>query len=455
MRQQSAGLSLSVQKPVMLDRLGEKSGRSDHLFHGAFALLLRKHAADAVIASIFKEVITGDIWIPLYKRDDRNPYLYVLLKMDKPPALEIITVQKTTLIRATSQGVFTKLKTFERLLPDFIQKEQFEDMLPHLLKDVVGLKLPEENMNISDRSDVAVKNDSTTSEIQKILRQKLTRRYKTLKKALEKIKRDIPNTEDVRDEKRKAELLKNYLYRVKEGDEVLHLTRNEIEDESDIDIELDSFKSPGENLERYYIRAKKLKRGFDLGSERAMTTEQDINELQLDLDRLRNDNVSSSEMTRFLQKYDSLLEKEKVIRSKTGTMQEVAKGFRVFLGHDGALIQVGKSAVDNDDLCKKAKSNDFWFHAVNGKGSHVLIPVHSIKNKAKECTDILKKEAAMLALHFSQMARDKKGEVYFSRRHFIRKKKGMPAGLWQIDKAETLKISYTDSELDHLLEKET
>lgn len=461
-RQQSAGLALSLKRPAILDRLGEKGGKDDRLFHGAFALLLRKYGVDTVVTGIFEDLVTKDIWIPLYKSDIRSrseaSHMFILFKMSKPPELQLISAQKMVLIRTTCQGVFTKLKKYEDNFPNISDETRFKDKLPDMVREVENTLQREANeeLEIEKTAEDETKNiDSSISEVQKILRQKLTRKLKTIKKAYEKINRDTPDQKDVERMRRDAEILKNYLYRVHEEDEVLHLKKEEVGLEEDISIELDSFKSPGENLDRYFKMAKRMKRGYDLGVARSKSTKHEIEILQYDVDQLKNSNLSQKDVTNLAQKYKIFLDSERMVRGKTGTMQELAKGFRVFGGYEGALIHVGKSAKDNDDLCKQAKSNDFWFHAVNGKGSHIIIPSQSIKNKEKTCPEPLKREAAILALHFSNMTHDRRGEVYFSKRHLIKKKKGMPPGLWQVDKAETLNITYSADDLQNILGKES
>jgi hypothetical protein len=46
------------------------------------------------------------------------------------------------------------------------------------------------------------------------------------------------------------------------------------------------------------------------------------------------------------------------------------------------------------------------------------------------------------------------GEVYCTRRQYIRKQKGLAAGLWLVDKSETVLIRYSSSELADIFSKE-
>src|SRR6185503_2025160 len=99
----------------------------------------------------------------------------------------------------------------------------------------------------------------------------------------------------------------------------------------------------------------------------------------------------------------------------------------------------------SDELNKLAKGHDYWFHAVGTTGSHVIIPARQIQGALPVP---LLRAAAILALHFSKRRNDRQGEVYTSRRAQIKKRKGMAPGLWSVEKAETMYLTYDDAELE-------
>ncbi len=61
------------------------------------------------------------------------------------------------------------------------------------------------------------------------------------------------------------------------------------------------------------------------------------------------------------------------------------------------------------------------------------------------------KEAAILAIHFSKYKGDHSGETYLAKKSQIKKRKGMPAGLWNVERCETIFIRYTAEELQKIL----
>jgi predicted ribosome quality control (RQC) complex YloA/Tae2 family protein len=101
---------------------------------------------------------------------------------------------------------------------------------------------------------------------------------------------------------------------------------------------------------------------------------------------------------------------------------------------------------------KAAKSSDWWVHiAGGGRGSHVLVTGVSSKSPLNPS---LMRWAGILALHFSDRSKAREGDVYCTRRQFIRKTKGLPAGLWLVDKSETVLIRYDQEELADIFSKE-
>ena len=59
----------------------------------------------------------------------------------------------------------------------------------------------------------------------------------------------------------------------------------------------------------------------------------------------------------------------------------------------------------------------------------------------------------MLSIHFSKLRDGKAGEVYVTRKHNIRKKKGLAPGLWIVEKSETVFVRYSEKEIKDLLNR--
>jgi len=47
-------------------------------------------------------------------------------------------------------------------------------------------------------------------------------------------------------------------------------------------------------------------------------------------------------------------------------------------------IQIGKNKLENDELVRKAKSTDIWFHIANAPSCHVVLIAHNEKSLPKQ-----------------------------------------------------------------------
>ena len=127
---------------------------------------------------------------------------------------------------------------------------------------------------------------------------------------------------------------------------------------------------------------------------------------------------------------------------------------RVFLSSEGAIIQLGRSAQENDSITRSAKSNDWWFHAAGGiHGTHVIVHNRSVKGTTLPLATA--REASILALHFSSQALSRAGEVYQTTRGLLKKRKGMPPGLWAVERTGSNFIRYDESELKAIFARES
>jgi len=110
---------------------------------------------------------------------------------------------------------------------------------------------------------------------------------------------------------------------------------------------------------------------------------------------------------------------------------------RKFLSSDGMEILVGKAAKDNDELTfKVAKSMDWWFHAADYAGSHVIV-----RNPTrKELPQKTFLEAAHLAAFYSQAKKHPKAAVHYTQKKFVSKPRGAAFGLVRLAQFKTILV---------------
>ena len=94
------------------------------------------------------------------------------------------------------------------------------------------------------------------------------------------------------------------------------------------------------------------------------------------------------------------------------------------MSSEGFDIYVGKNNFQNDELTFKfANGSDWWFHAKNMAGSHVIL-----KTDGKEIPDRTFEEAAALAAHFSKGHSQDKVEVDYVLKKEVKKPAGSKPG---------------------------
>lgn len=427
---------------VRLDQVRPDDLKTD----GAVVATMRKHARTAGIGRILKHEPTGDVWIPLYTSTDQaeggggrsdTATFWVQLAMAAPPELRFIAADRTILVRKSSQGTYTKRRTLETPLPTELPPETLVDLTPTLLASVnVAANEPAEG---EDTAPTSATGTVDLPEYQRLARDRLARRVKTVRKSVERQNTEKRQASDESRRAAEARLLQDHLHLVTPG-----LSELAIETaDGPRTLALDPELTPGQNLTAYFDRVKKAKRAAVTLGAQAVKAEESLAGLEADLAHVRAGPLSLLEVEFILRRHKLPLDRPET----TVSGAPVALPYRAYL-LDGLEFHVGRSAAESDAMVKAAKANDYWFHAVGIHGSHVIIPARQLRG---ELPLAAMRMAGILALHHSKAKDDLKGEVYVTRRQHIKKRKGMAPGLWQVDKAETLFFSYDPEELSTVL----
>ncbi|MEZ5989891.1 MAG: NFACT RNA binding domain-containing protein [Planctomycetota bacterium] len=123
--------------------------------------------------------------------------------------------------------------------------------------------------------------------------------------------------------------------------------------------------------------------------------------------------------------------------------------YKAFRSKEGWPILVGRTNADNDRLSMSiARGNDWWLHVGQGvAGSHVVI--RAPRDKPPPLETLL--DAAHLALHFSKLRGRGEGEVLYTQRKHLRKRKGAPRGAVEVVQAKTIKVRVEPDRLARVL----
>ncbi|MFN4174393.1 MAG: NFACT RNA binding domain-containing protein, partial [Parachlamydiaceae bacterium] len=195
--------------------------------------------------------------------------------------------------------------------------------------------------------------------LEKIAKREAEARELAVKKAREKIEKEIKRAEKWPEKMERAKLIQASLYSYDKKSHSLQLIGEEAR------LNLPRQMTPEKYLEKHLKEARRLK----------------------------------SQLESLKAKWENPLPEKK--------LNEERKPYLEFISQTGFKIWVGRSAKDNDTLTfKLARGSDLWLHVLHEKGAHVI--VRAVKGKEIDRDTI--KQAEKLALQYSK-AKNKVLEV--------------------------------------------
>lgn len=275
-------------------------------------------------------------------------------------------------------------------------------------------------------------------------------RLRVLKKTLKKEQRrieawreDLAKAVKYRDYARYGELIKANLGSIKKGQDRITLVDYYDEALPEVTIPLDTTKSAQGNMDDYFRKHRKY-----LAAERELKPR--IERAEHDLDRLRQE-LTAIEQGTWTPPTASPTIPGTMMRATTRKGQEAGdqrRGpFRRFTSTDGLPILVGRNARENDELTfGLAKSDDLWLHARGTPGSHVVVRLEKGADPPPETI----RDAATLALLYSDLKKSGKGDVIYTRRKWVKKAKGQAPGAVIVTQEKSLHVSLEKKRLDAL-----
>ena len=255
-------------------------------------------------------------------------------------------------------------------------------------------------------------------------------------KKLELLEKQYADT-DKRDRYRVyGELLNTYGYSLKGGESSCEC-ENYYDEGRLIKIPLDKNLSAQENAKKYFDKYQKLKR-----TREAVSTQlEECRRLLYHLDSISNSlklsesEADLNELRREMSESGYIAKHVKVggySGNKRDRKAEAKSKPLHFVSSDGIDLYVGRNNFQNEELdFKIADNNDWWFHAKNIPGSHVIAKTGNIELPDKTCL-----EAAALAAYYSKAGNDsadsagniKKVEVDYVRKKELKRVPGAAPG---------------------------
>ncbi len=213
-------------------------------------------------------------------------------------------------------------------------------------------------------------------------------------------------------------------------------------------IPLDPLLDIQTQIAKRFKQAKKMHRGIEHAARQVALAQNNIDQCEHHL-LVVADIATMQDLEQFCQRHGYDWHKDKTLPHRKQT--EPPKPYHQFFSSTGVPIWVGKSAKDNDRLTFQcANGSDWWLHAHNYPGSHVVIRCA----KGTEPDPETIQEAAELAIRYSKMKDKDEGEICLTQVKFLKRIKGAP-GKVMLSKHKVLHIKSNEQRWHHLKNNRT
>lgn len=236
-----------------------------------------------------------------------------------------------------------------------------------------------------------------------------------------------------------GEILNANLWQLRKGQEQAQLPNFYDENGGSILIPLDIQLTPTQNAQRYFKKYQKARSARITAAQQKEKTLQELNYLEsmlLDVGKC----VGESELEEIRQE---LVHTGYMKRNTNRRQQRVlpkSKPYR-YESSDGILMEVGKNAAQNDRLTASARPNEWWLHAKDMPGSHVIVH-HEGELPAQTL-----KEAAILAAWYSKGQHSSSVPIDYTLRRYVKKPGGAAPGMMIYVNQKTLFMTVTESDV--------
>lgn len=258
------------------------------------------------------------------------------------------------------------------------------------------------------------------------IKQKSAALHRVLKNNIERCERKLAlqqeallGSERMEEYRVKGELLTASLHLAKKGMKSVTIPNYYEEGAPGLEVQLDEKLSPGQNAQRYFKLYQKARSAKRLAAEQVEKTTEELDYLEGQML-----NLSACEEESELAELREELEKYGYVRKNHNRRQmkklEPSKPMR-FDSPTGIPILVGKNNLQNDKLTFTAEPNEWWLHAKDMPGSHVIVA-------SADPDEETLRMAARLAARYSKGASAGKVPVDMTRRRYVKKPAGAKPG---------------------------
>ena len=238
--------------------------------------------------------------------------------------------------------------------------------------------------------------------------------------------------------RRWGELLSRALEQVPRGARSVRLTEWTEDGPREVEVPLEPTLAPRAQVERHFHQYRRLLRGSTMARERLKTLDREL-----------------AEAERALAEAEASTDAEVAapagpvpVRPPRRRATPAHRPYRVFRGAGGQAIWVGRAGEDNAALTfQVARPHHLWMHARGVPGAHVVVPL----DRGEEVGQETLLDAAHLALHFSRLAGEPRGEVAWTRARLVKRVKGGAPGQVTYTGEKVLAVRVEPPRIERLL----
>ncbi|WP_394018145.1 Rqc2 family fibronectin-binding protein [Anaerococcus cruorum] len=262
---------------------------------------------------------------------------------------------------------------------------------------------------------------------------KINSHVKTTQKKINILNDNILNESKIEGLRKNGDLLSANVHRINKGDKDI-LLNDFYNNNEEVKIDLDPLKTPWENAEGFYTRAKKIKNSVDYARKDLPRQKEYLNYLNQLIDFIeRSNSIDDLNDLR-----DEMVENNIIKKSSKHKIKNKKSKPYHFVTKNNSDIYVGKNSTQNDYITLKlANRDDMWFHVKDVPGSHVILRSDNMNED-----DVI--IAAYLAAINSSISSDEKINIDYTEKKNVNKAKGAKPGMVYYENFNTITIDTND-----------
>ncbi|PIE69007.1 MAG: hypothetical protein CSA21_04265 [Deltaproteobacteria bacterium] len=262
-------------------------------------------------------------------------------------------------------------------------------------------------------------------------KQLVSKRIRHLNKALKRVERDQSRLQTMITGKEYGRLLQANLYHLDGSARLAHLDLYDATGEPCC-LQLDPRRTVLENMARFFAKAKKGERGLPIVQARKLALQEELRRAEVSghISEQSEHNPAATPGSGIPEKYRRI-------------------AVNLYRTSDGFLLIRGRNQKANHQLLSQlAGSHDYWFHAQDGPGAHVILKRDFSSQKVPRTS---LEQAAIIAARSSWQKQAPKAQVIFAQVKNVRTMKGAAWGQVRVQQMEKCLLVPMDESLEERL----